>query len=174
MTASDLLEQELVSLNGAAPLCSVNDLPYCRQQREEGSVRGVGLHRFPLKVKGEAVLSSPSRCSSWNAQSLTLKTQIIFWLTIQKDCIFVTGTVFVVQRWLMELLGLSKCLFNRVNLAQYLTHTCADKTFKVRRQGLTPCLPHMGFYPRAFNDGIWGLYIKTGFYCLSLNVMLVQ
>lgn len=60
MTASDLLEQELVSLNGAVALCSVNDLPYCR---EEGSLRGVGLHRFSLKVKEEAVLT-PSRCSS--------------------------------------------------------------------------------------------------------------
>lgn len=89
MTASDLLEQELVSLNGAVLLCSVNDLPYCRQQREEGNMCGVGLHRFPLKVKEEAFLT-PSRCSSWNTQTLKLIV-----VRIQKDCIFVIGTVFV-------------------------------------------------------------------------------
>lgn len=24
----------------------VNDLPYCQQRREDGNVRGVGLHKF--------------------------------------------------------------------------------------------------------------------------------
>lgn len=147
----------------------------------------VSVYRFALKVK-EATVLTPSRCFSWNAQTPTSKIQMIFWFMIvvhiQKAWALKSVTVFwwyICNSIVSVFSGcaavtdvapavLSKCLFNRVNLAQYLTHTtCSDKTFKVRRQGLAPCLLHMGFYPRSFNNGIWGLYKKTGFYCLLLK-----